>query len=82
MFSILLCDLDYKAFNRFLDSSRIVHVLQKRVDRSKELYRLNLKLLSLLFQIISNLTIMDVDVEILFAIIISMLLYTVITQDI
>ena len=66
MFRILLC---YSAFNRFLDSSKIVHVSQmyKRVDRLNELYSLNLivKLISLLLQIISNLTIMDMDVAIL-----------------
>ena len=49
MFSILVCDLDLKAFSRFLNSSRIVHVSieivhvsityrpNKRVDIIKEL---------------------------------------------
>ena len=36
---ILLCNLDSKAFNRFLDYSRRIHVSQpyKRMDRIKEL---------------------------------------------
>ena len=39
MFSIHLCDLDSKEFNRFLDNSRIIHVSQpyKIVDRINEL---------------------------------------------
>ena len=38
IFSIILCEFDSKAFNRFLDYSRIVHVSQpyKRVDIIKE----------------------------------------------
>ena len=70
--SILTCDLDLKSFNRFLDYSRRVHVSQpyKRVDSIKVLYRFNLILIliSMLLQIISNFTIMDVTVVIIIAI--------------